>query len=50
MTPVRSIRGKVIHLTADVRRTMCGKKCDGWIIEADAVETCLVCHRNARTN
>jgi hypothetical protein len=50
MTPVRSRRGALIHLTADLRRTMCGRKADGWVVEPDAVETCIVCHANARTN
>lgn len=50
MTPVRSRKGVVIHLTADLRRTMCGRKADGWIVEPDAVETCIKCHVNTRTN
>ncbi len=50
MTPVRSKRSHVVHLSADLRRTMCGKRCDGWLVEPDQAETCLVCHTNARTN
>ena len=48
LTPVRSKRGAVIHLTADMRETMCRRSCDGWILEPDAVETCMRCHSNAK--
>lgn len=32
MTPVRGPRGRLSHVTEDVRRTLCGKPCDAWIV------------------
>jgi hypothetical protein len=31
VTPVRSKRGKLTHLTETLRLTACGKRCDGWL-------------------
>lgn len=32
MTPVRSRRGKYTHLTETLRKTVCSKRCDGWLL------------------
>lgn len=43
MTPVRGKRGRLIHLSADLRKTLCGRRVEGWIVEPDTNATCSVC-------
>jgi hypothetical protein len=50
MTPVRGPRGKVVHVSFDLKRSLCGRKVSGWIIEPDACITCLTCHTASTTN
>ena len=50
MTPVRGKRGKFRHLTHDLRRTLCNKKCDGWVVETGDYEPCQECEHVATTN
>lgn len=51
MTPVRSKRGKDVHASYDLRRTVgCNKKCDGWIVEPDKLLTCPLCIEATTTN
>ena len=32
MTPVKGPHGQLSHVTDDLRRTQCGKRCDGWVV------------------
>ena len=50
MTNVRSKRSHLVHVTADLRKTLCGRKADGWLIEPDQAVTCLICHIASTTN
>lgn len=43
MTPVRGPRGRCVHLTADLRTTLCGRKVERWRIEPDQPPTCVKC-------
>lgn len=47
MTPVRSKRGAT-HATYDLRKTACGRSCDGWVVEPDTAIECRSCIRVAR--
>jgi hypothetical protein len=49
MTNVRSKRGRYVHASHDLRTTMCGKRCDGWIVEPQQV-TCPKCLEATTTN
>lgn len=46
MKSVSSRRSRYIHATADdnCRKTICGRKCDGWAVEPDVKPTCPVCY------
>lgn len=35
MTPVRARRGRYVHVTIDCRVTLCGRRCDGWVVGDD---------------
>lgn len=43
MRYVRTRRAETIHVTEDLRRTACGRSCDGWIMDPDGPVTCRVC-------
>jgi hypothetical protein len=47
MTPVRTRRGKVVHLTHDLQVTLCGKTLQGYIVEPRAEPLCRACIRAA---
>ena len=49
MTPVRTKRSKWIHVTHDLRITLCNKRCDGWIVSDRKVD-CPLCLDAATTN
>lgn len=42
-TPVRGPRGRFVHLTVDLRRSLCGRKVDGWRVDVDGGPECLTC-------
>jgi hypothetical protein len=48
VTPVRSKRSRTIHATGDLRRSYCGRKVDGWLVEPDTAVTCSSCIRVAQ--
>jgi hypothetical protein len=48
MTRVRGKRGKLVHATTDLRRSLCNRKVDGFIVEPDSDITCDVCLTIAR--
>ena len=48
MTPVRSKRSDLVHASYDLRRTGCGRKCDGWAVAPDQAVTCVACVRVER--
>jgi hypothetical protein len=57
MTPVRSKRGRYVHATNDLRRTICSKPCDAWICETaewkdlcKTDEACPTCVEMTTTN
>ena len=50
MTPVRSKRSHLVHVSADLKRTLCGRAVKAWIIEPDQAVTCLTCHIASTTN
>lgn len=50
MTPVRSRRSDLIHATHDLRRTLCNKRCDGWVVEPDTAVVCQRCRDAAEFN
>jgi hypothetical protein len=52
MTRVRSkhSRSRITHVSYDLRTTMCGKRCDGWIVEPQEGVTCARCHEATTTN
>jgi hypothetical protein len=41
--PVRGPRGRFVHLTVDLRRSLCGRKVDGWRVDPDTGPECLTC-------
>lgn len=43
MTRVRARRSSLIHATHDLRRTLCNRKCDGFVVEPDTAVTCTRC-------
>jgi hypothetical protein len=43
MTRIRARRGELVHVTLDLRRSLCGRRCDGWRVEPDADITCDTC-------
>ena len=47
-TPVRARRGHLVHLAmiGDVRVTLCGRPCDGWLVDPTAT-TCRRCLASA---
>lgn len=50
MTRVRARRSDIIHATHDSRRTLCNRKCDGFVIESDTAVTCAKCRDAAEFN
>jgi hypothetical protein len=50
VTPVRSKRSDMIHATTDLRRTLCDRRCDGWIVEPDTAVMCKRCRDAAEFN
>ena len=49
-TPVRSRHGVLTHATYDCRKSLCGKRVDGWIVGSDAIVTCRKCHEAVSFN
>lgn len=47
-TPIRARTGRVIHCTWDLRKTGCGRKCDGYLVEPDTAIDCEKCIRVAQ--
>ena len=43
MTPVRPRRGRLVHYSADLRKTLCGRPMKGWTVAPDESATCLTC-------
>lgn len=43
MTPIRPKRGGLVHLSADLRKTLCGRKAEGWKLAPDELLTCSQC-------
>ncbi len=41
-TPIRARRGGRVHATDDLRRTLCGRTCDGWPVGTE-IPTCRQC-------
>lgn len=50
MTRVRSRRSSMIHLTLDLRRTLCNRVLKGWLVEPDTAVTCSACRDAAEFN
>jgi hypothetical protein len=50
VTRVRSKRSSLIHATYDLRRTLCNRKCDGFLVEPDTAVTCHRCREAAEFN
>lgn len=48
MTLIRSRRCRVIHVSSDLRKTLCNRSCSGWVLEPDTAADCLQCVRVAR--
>lgn len=44
---VRARTSKLVHVTYDLRRTGCGRCCDGWTIEPEPSQfgACIQCFR-----
>jgi hypothetical protein len=45
----RPRRGSRVHDTHDMRVTVCGLRCDGWIVEPDGPADCTKCVRSRNT-
>jgi hypothetical protein len=50
VTPIRSRRSHMVHVSWDLKRTLCGRPVKAWIVEPDAPVTCLTCHISSTTN
>ena len=50
MTRVRAKRSVLIHATYDLRKTLCNRRCDGFVVEPDTAVTCLRCREAAEFN
>jgi hypothetical protein len=50
MTPVRSKHGRLVHLTADLRNLLCGRRVKQMLVEPDAQPDCPTCVVIATTN
>lgn len=47
---VRGKRGRLVHWTRDLRICLCGRRCDGFIVEPDVEADCQACRDAAEFN